>query len=571
MNCTHVAARAVDLLSCDHDSKVLNISSQTVLARLVSIVAFPILAIVDASIYFISAFFLSLAAPFSDKAAQFAKKQFALFGKSLLGAIASPLGLLSPDIVTYHFLHKPHLSEQQVKDFGQINSTQVSLQKMPSTVEEVRDLVQKAKDDGLKIGVAGAQLAQGGHTLPSEHRSIFISTKNLNRVVVDKSTRIATVGAGATWEDIQEVAHKQGLAIQVMQASNIFSVGGSLSTNVHGWDHQMGSLINTVKSITIVDANGDIRKLDKDSQNQDDKNLFNSVIGGYGLFGIIIEAELELANDDVYSRQAEVISLNQYATHFKEDVQGKDDIALHYGRLSLDPRHLFEKITSVKYIKGTEKDYQKPKQLKMETRGGSAVDRIMVHTLRRLKIAKYLKQLIDNKTYLPSIMTSRNETMRPNIRFIEHPSKADADMLQEYFVPQDKLECFLMDMKKIAQDNQINLMNATIRYVKKDEQSTLAYAREHCFAIVIYFNQSLALHQLRKMECWTQELVKKSLECQGSFYLPYHRFPTVDQFHTAYPSWDHFMKQKKQYDPRETFSSQFYTHYFGKTDPAVAI
>lgn len=561
---THLGATAVDVLIRDRDSTVTNLLLQTALARLVSTVVFPILASLDVIVYAVPTFAVSLAAPFSDKAASIAKKQFLFIGKSLLGIVASPLGLLAPDLVTYHFLRTHPTPEKQISDFGKVYSTPVAHQETPSTIEEVQDLVRKAKREGLKIGVAGAQLAQGGHTIPSQIQSIFIRTNHLNSVQIERDKKIATVGPGATWEDVQRVAHRAGLAVQVMQASNIFSVGGSLSTNVHGWDHRMGSLIHTVRSITIIDANGDRRKLNKDAADPEENTLFNSVMGGYGLFGIIVEAELALTDDAILKRQAEIISVDEYAKHFRDHIQGDDGIALHYGRLSLDSSHLLEEVTSVKYTKCRDADYRRPAELPLETRGGAATHRILIHTMRRLQFLKGLQRRIEHRMFLRPVTTSRNETMTPHVRFIEHPSKADADMLQEYFVPPDELAPFLKEMKAIVQKNQINLINATIRYVRKDEQSALAYARQDCFAIVLYFNQSLAEHQLKKMEAWTQEMVQKSLNHHGSFYLPYHRFPTVDQFRQAYPRVGEFTRNKHRYDPQETFSSQFYAHYFDR-------
>lgn len=211
----------------------------------------------------------------------------------------------------------------------------------------------------------------------------------------------------------------------MMQASNIFSVGGSLSTNVHGWDHQAGSLIHTIKSITIIDTNGNEKKLRKNSLLTEEKELFNLVIGGHGLFGIIIEAEIELTEDAVLNRKAEIVPLQNYAAHFETACLPNPNVALHYGRLSLDPNHLFEEVISVNYFKDDNHNYQKPKHLDEELQGGSTIDRIKIHILRRLKIAKHLKQWHEKISYLPSKWTSRNEVMRPTIRFIEHPSKAD--------------------------------------------------------------------------------------------------------------------------------------------------
>lgn len=297
--CSHFGAKAVDLLIRDREFPMEKILIQTALARLVSTVVFPILASIDIFIYSIPTFVVSLAAPFNNRASIIAKKYFFMICKLSLGVATSPLGLLSPDLVTYHFLPKQHSPKKQIKDFGQIYSATVADVEMPTSIKEIQDLVKKAKVNRQKIGVGGTQLAQGGHTLPSESQSMFISMRQLNYVEIDAKNKIAKVGAGAIWQDVQKAAIQAGLAIQVMQASNMFSIGGALSTNVHGWDHRMGSLVHTIKTITIVDADGNVKKLARESGNLEEKKLFNSIIGGYGLFGIIVEAELELTNDEV--------------------------------------------------------------------------------------------------------------------------------------------------------------------------------------------------------------------------------------------------------------------------------
>ncbi len=133
-------------------------------------------------------------------------------------------------------------------------------------------------------------MSQGKQNLPLDGH-ILIDMKDINHVIIDPQTKIAKIGAGATWQMIQRDANKLGLAVPVMQASNIFSVGGSLSVNCHGWDHHKGAVGNTVVAITIVDANGQVKRLTPDDEE------FRYVIGGYGGFGVIIEAEIELTDN----------------------------------------------------------------------------------------------------------------------------------------------------------------------------------------------------------------------------------------------------------------------------------
>lgn len=82
-------------------------------------------------------------------------------------------------------------------------------------------------------------------------------------------------------------------AVQAMQSTDIFTVGGSISVNAHGMDHQAGAIAKSIRSMRLMLADGSLRTV---SPTQD-KELFDLVVGGYGLFGVIVEAELSIAPD----------------------------------------------------------------------------------------------------------------------------------------------------------------------------------------------------------------------------------------------------------------------------------
>jgi FAD/FMN-containing dehydrogenase len=61
-------------------------------------------------------------------------------------------------------------------------------------------------------------------------------------------------------------------------------------------DHQAGALAKSIKSMKVMLADGSLQTVSV-TQNKD---LFNLVVGGYGLFGVIVEAELDIADNLVY-------------------------------------------------------------------------------------------------------------------------------------------------------------------------------------------------------------------------------------------------------------------------------
>lgn len=442
----------------------------------------------------------------------------------------------------------------QQSDFSKIYHAEPSFLFYPTSTKEVQEIILKALEEGKKIAVAGSSMSQGGHTLPSTNNSFSIKTNLLNQITINPEQKSAKVGSGVTWKELQDAAYEHNLAIKVMQASNIFSVGGSLSTNVHGWDHKEGALVETIRSITIVDASGNIQTLKPNDE------LFSLIIGGYGMFGIIVEAEIDLADDLIVERKGTLISTVSYADYFAE-IEKDPSVVLHYGRLLIDPMHLFENVIAVNYTKTT-KTYKKPKALPTEPQQGHWYERIAIQMLRKYPYLIIAKQTYDNRVFLKPKLMSRNEAMLPNIRFIcDDNNDKHADMLQEFFIPKQHLNAFLAELRSQIELYDIHLFNATIRHVKQDHLSALPYAKTDVFAVVLYYNEMLDADNIAKIEEFTKGSVASALRFEGTYYLPYHCFPTLEQFHQAYPEYLYIKDKRKEYDPLQLFSSQFSQHY----------
>ncbi len=135
-------------------------------------------------------------------------------------------------------------------------------------------------------------------------------------------------------------------------------------------------------------------------------------------------------------------------------------------------------------------------------------------------------------------------------------------VLQEYFVPLDKLEEFVVALRDTIARYAINMLNVSIRYVPQDKESILAYARKDSFALVLYFNMFNIEAGKKKAQEWTQKLIEHALRLGGTYYLPYQLYATQDQFKRAYPRFKEYLEIKKKYDPRNVFSNELLSTYF---------
>ena len=81
-----------------------------------------------------------------------------------------------------------------------------------------------------------------------------------------------------------------------MQSINIFSVGGTLSVNAHGIDPAPGPIAPAVRKLRVMLSEGSTVA----ASPEENEELFRHPLGGYGLFGVILDVDLDAVSNTVY-------------------------------------------------------------------------------------------------------------------------------------------------------------------------------------------------------------------------------------------------------------------------------
>jgi FAD/FMN-containing dehydrogenase len=442
--------------------------------------------------------------------------------------------------------------------YGKMYEAEMQVEK-PFLIKEVQEIVQRARSSGKKISILGAGLSQGQQSLLAN--AIMIDMQKINHMHING--KMLTAGAGAKWADIQKYINKEKLSLKVMQGSNIFSAGGSLSANIHGWDFRSGTIYNTVLKIRIIDAQGRLRTLEKSD------SLFPYVIGGYGCFGVIVEVEMELTDNLSLRNQAHTINTSDYIKYMEEKVLPDKTIVMHRYNLSIDPKRFLEYGVATNFKKLDEN----PKISKLEiNRTVENISKIGAWSLRNFPATKTLIWNMRKKLLLKNEIVTRNEIMSPpaTLHFVQQNNTAD--WLQEFFIPKEGFSEFISCLKKTLENNNVNLLSSTVRYVKAHKEKGLSYApNEDCLSIVLFWSQSLKTEEINKTKAWVQAVIDDAISRNGSFYLPYQQFATLEQFKNSYPGYKDFERMKTEADPDHLFLNGFYQNYFNEmTEEALA-
>lgn len=429
----------------------------------------------------------------------------------------------------------------------------VTIASEPAAAEkQIAALIQRAASEGRRISIAGARHSMGGHTLSPG--SLTLDMLPFRHMALDEKNRVLTVGAGARWSEIVPFLDAHGLAVAVMQANNDFTVGGSLSVNCHGWQPAAPPISSTVQAIRLITPDGRILRCSPTENTE----LFSLALGGYGLFGVILEAELRVVPNAFYRAKSEAVAMADYAKRFRELSTSKG-AGLAYGRLSVAP-DFFLRDAVITVLRHEETDRSVANTLTPQTPDN--LKRLVFRGSVGSTYGKNLRWRLERRFgETAGALLSRNQIMNEPSEWFSNRDPVATEVLHEYFVPQAKVAEFVERIRPVLLEHRPDLLNITIREIRKDEVTLLRYAREDIFALVMLFHQGLDATSEDAMRSLTRALLNEALACDGTYYLPYRPHATREQFHRAYPMATEFFAKKKQLDPASIFSNEFFRNY----------
>lgn len=452
-------------------------------------------------------------------------------------------------------LSQAEAEQAVVTDVSRLQATPVTEIVHVQQEADVLQAISRAKSHDRTIAITATHHSQGGHN--ADPNAIVLDMSSYKRIVAfEPQQKTIRVQAGITWAEIQQHINSYGLSIAVMQSSNIFSVGGALSANIHGRDPNYGPIVETVRALRLALADGRVLEVDRKHHAE----LFYSAIGGYGLIGVILEAELELSDNLRLQKQVSTRDYHDYVAHLQHQLM-TGRLKLHYGRLSIvHDETLLRECVAVDYLGDGHYATVPP----LNTEDNIWLYRTLFGWSRSSDWGKSLRwwmqaELLDQPDSFETI--SRNNAMRPAIQFLHYEDEADTDILQEYFIPSSQLVTFIDRLRDIVIDDNINLLNVTLRYTPHREAVTLDYANSDTIAVVLYINIPRSEEGVAHARQWTRKLVDAALAADGNYYLTYQGYPSREQFQRAYPQWRDFMSIKQQVDPDGLFANHFYRQY----------
>ena len=420
---------------------------------------------------------------------------------------------------------------------------------VPGSIEQLQQFV-KTSDTPISIG--GGRFSMGGQT--ALEGTTHIDLRGLNQIIeFDAENRAIRVQSGIRWKEIQDYVNDYGLAVKIMQTYSNFTVGGSLSVNCHGRYVGLGPIILSVRSIDLLQYNGEIVSASAEKNEE----IFYAAIGCYGAIGIIVSAELELAENRRIERRQVKMPISEYPQYFAKSVRENRRAVFHNADM-IPPK--FDKVRAVSW---QETDRQ-VNNLESSGLRLFLLEKYMLWAITETPAGHFRREYIyEPLLYLRRKVVMRNQEANYDVAELEPLSRSKSTyVLQEYFVAVDKLLEFKECLSEILNRYKVKLVNISIRHAHADPGSMLSWAREEVFAFVLYYKQGTKDYERESVAVWTRELIDSVIECGGCYYLPYQPHARYDQFHAAYPGAGKLFKLKDRLDPHYRFRNILWEKYY---------
>lgn len=144
---------------------------------------------------------------------------------------------------------------------------------------------------------------------------VLWNTTHLDHLIAfDAQTGRLTCEAGVLLRDIQKLFIPRGWMLPVTPGTQLVTVGGAIANDVHGKNHHaVGSFGDHVTKLTLARTNGERIECGPD----ENRAWFAATVGGLGLTGVILTAQLQLRRTNGPWLDTETLPFHDLAEFFR--------------------------------------------------------------------------------------------------------------------------------------------------------------------------------------------------------------------------------------------------------------
>jgi len=203
-------------------------------------------------------------------------------------------------------------------------------------------------------------------------------------------------------------------------------------------------------------------------------------MGGYGLFGVITELELDMQPNALLTPRFEEVSGLEIGGRFAQQLASDATIRMAYGRMDVSLDRFFERALLITYRPTADQsDMPAASGSGFISRASRYLFRAQVESDRAKRFRWWTEAGLGPRV---AGNATRNSLLNEPVVTLDDRDPFRTDILHEYFVAPGRFAEFVKTCQAVIPASYQQLLNITLPYVNTDQDSVLAYAPEPRYA-----------------------------------------------------------------------------------------
>ena len=443
-----------------------------------------------------------------------------------------------------------------------------SLVAHPTTLEQCRQVLDFCRQNGMTVCARGA--GRGYGDLALNDGQVLLDMSRMNRILeFDELNAQIKVEAGARLIDLYRTVHHHLFVLPASPTESHSSVAGAICANVNGkdaWHH--GSFAHQVVRLTLLLANGDVLDIDRSHA------LFNAVVGGIGMLGVIVDATLQLRRiSSPYVEINRIPATNVDALLEKmARVEKSHDAAVVWVDAYARGRRIGRSVIhAAKWLHGKQTDANRQQalnagyeRLEEHREFGLALHEKFGPLLSiMLQYQRFMMNSFNRLYYYMSELAYETGHSSNNELFLRFSFEASFTVPPAHLVcgprgytvqltfPRSSAREAIIELMGICQSSPCPPVTTILRAHKPDD--CLISFSEDGYSLNFEFHPK-PRHETASREA-VDRLIDATIRRGGKIHLAKDQVLRPDQFYRIYPRYKELLKIKKQLDPDGLFTS----------------
>lgn len=185
-----------------------------------------------------------------------------------------------------------------------------------------RDRVSQQLSKSFLPGIAYGMGRSYGDVCLNPEGTVWQTTTLDNFISFDDRTGLLKCEAGVLLKHIQDNVVPRGWMLPVTPGTQLITVGGAIANDVHGKNHhRFGTFGDHVQYLKLARTDNEVIECSTDKN----RELLAATIGGMGLTGIVLEAEIRLRKVDGPWLETETLPYHSLEEFFELADSSEDD------------------------------------------------------------------------------------------------------------------------------------------------------------------------------------------------------------------------------------------------------